>query len=138
VPCDSDACCCVELPVQVRTPQAVADHLRSAFTTKDLRELGLLLATDARWGDDDHPDKCRSRADVIGTFHRLLGEGVEGEVTDCIVREKGVAVRLHVQWPEPGQGRGVDFYQAYIVDGGLVTEIQRHDDRRSAIAAVSH
>jgi hypothetical protein len=137
-PCTADGCCCLELPVRARTPQDVAAHLQSAFATKDLRELGLLLAADARWGDDDHPDKCRSRGDVIGTFGRLLGEGVDGEVTECVVGEKGVAVRLHVQWPEPGDGRGVDFFQSYVVEGGLVSEIQRHDDRKSAIAAVSH
>ena len=36
----------------------------------------------------------------------------------------------------PGDGRVVNFYQAYL-GNGLVTEIQRHDDRRSAIAALS-
>jgi hypothetical protein len=28
----------------------------------------------------------------------------------------------------------VNFYRSYIVANGLVTEIQRHDDRRSAIS----
>jgi hypothetical protein len=74
---------------------------------------------------------------VIGTFDRLLGEGVEGEVTETIVGSGGVAVRLHVEWPNPGEGRGVNFYQAYLVRDGVVTEIQRHDDRRSAVAAVA-
>jgi hypothetical protein len=43
--------------------------------------------------------------------------------------------------PEPGANalvtdvRGVNFSQSYIVADGLVTEIQRHDDRRSAVAA---
>jgi hypothetical protein len=74
---------------------------------------------------------------VVGTFGRLLGEGVEGSVTESVTGPKGVAVKLHVQWPNPGEGRGVNFWQSYIVAGGVVTEIQRHDDRRSAVRAVS-
>jgi hypothetical protein len=124
----------------VETPlgmEQLAEQLRSAFATKDLDLLGQLLAPDVRWGDDDHPNKCRNRSDVVATFDRLLGEGVEGTVTTAITGPNGVAVLLHVEWPNPGEGRGVNFYQSYIVSDGLVTEIQRHDDRRSALAAIS-
>jgi hypothetical protein len=138
VPCNTAECCCLDLPIRARTVEQIAQQLRSAFTTKDLDGLGRLLAADARWGDDDHPNKCRSRADVIGTFKRLLGEGVDGTVTESVTRPKGVAVKLHVQWPNPGEGRGVNFWQSYIVADGIVTEIQRHDDRRSAVAAISN
>lgn len=114
----------------------VAAHLESAFANKDLDALGRLLAPDARWGDDDHPNKCRSRSDVVATFDRLLGEGVDGTVTEAVIGPNGVAVLLHVEWPNPGEGRGVNFYQSYIVSDGVVTEIQRHDDRRSAVTAL--
>ncbi len=73
---------------------------------------------------------------MIATFNRLLGEGVEGTVTEAITGPCGVAVLLHVEWPNPGEGRGVNVFQSYIVSGGLVTEIQRHDDRHSAVAAI--
>ena len=43
---------------------------------------------------------------------------------EAITGPHGVAGRLHVQWPNPDQGRGVNFYQAYLVSEGLVTEIQ--------------
>ena len=118
--------------------EEIAHQLRLAFATKDLDLLSRLLADDARWGDDSHPNKCRSRGDVIATFDRLLGEGVEGEVTETVVGPHGVAVLLHVRWPNPGEGRGVNFYQAYLVSEGLVTEIQRHDDRKSAVAAITY
>jgi hypothetical protein len=55
-----------------------------------------------------------------------------------VVGRSGVAVRLHVQWPNPGEGRGANFFQSYLIRDGLVTEIQRHDDRKSAVAAISH
>jgi hypothetical protein len=119
------------------TLDQIAEQIQSAFATKNLDALGQLLADDARWGDDDHPNRCRSRVDVIATFDRLLGEGVDGEVTETIIGPNGVAVLLHVRWPNPGEGRGVNFYHSYLVRSGLVTEIQRHDDRRSALAALS-
>lgn len=96
-----------------------------------------LLAEDVRWGDDENPNKCRSRSEMITTFARLLGEGVDGEVTEAIVGANGIAVCLHVRWPNPGEDRSVDLYQDYLVTDGLVTEIQRYDDRRSAISALS-
>jgi SnoaL-like domain len=136
--CDTSECCCADLPILQRTTDQIADRLEAAFATKDFDLLGQLLAPDARWGDDDHPNKCRSRSDVISTFDRLLGEGVDGTVRDTIIGPKGVAVLLHVEWPNPGEGRGVNFYQAYLVHGGLVTEIQRHDDRKSAVAVISN
>jgi hypothetical protein len=137
VPCGTAACCCLSLPVQRRTVEQVGVRLEAAFASRDLDALGRLLAVDARWGDDDHPNKCRSRSDVVGTFERLLGQGVEGSVTESRTGPKGVAVKLHVQWPNSDDGRGVNFWQSYIVSDGVVTEIQRHDDRRSAVAAVS-
>jgi hypothetical protein len=137
VPCGSADCCCLDVPVRQRTVAQVDSALQSAFANRDLDALGRLLAADARWGDDDHPNKCRSRSDVVGTFERLLGEGVEGSVTDSVTGPKGVAVKLHVQWPNPGEGRVLNLWHSYIVADGVVTEIQRHDDRRSAVAAVS-
>src|SRR5437867_907821 len=53
VPCGTAGCCCLDLPIRLRTPDQIADQLRTAFATKDLDALGRLLANDARWGDDD-------------------------------------------------------------------------------------
>lgn len=73
---------------------------------------------------------------MVATLDRLLAEGVDGTVTEAVIGSNGVAVLLHVQWPNPGEGRGANLYQSYIVSDGVVTEIQRHDDRRSAVAAL--
>ena len=120
-----------------RTPDAIAAALQAAFATKDLDRLADVLADDARWGDDANPNRCRSRADVVSTFRRLLGEGVTGEVTECHVGEGGVAVHLHVEWPEPATGRAADLWQSYLVREGEVVEIEPHDGRRSALRAIS-
>ena len=137
-PCGTDACCCLDLPIKLRTPEQIADQLREAFETKDLGTLGRLVAADARWGDDDNPNRCRSRTDVVATFDRLLGEGVDGSIAERVVGPNGVAVLLHVEWPEPGEGRDISMFQSWIVRNGVVAEIQRHDDRRSAVAAISN
>jgi hypothetical protein len=75
---------------------------------------------------------------VIATFDQLLGQRVEGRVTEAVVGANGVAIRLHVDWPNPGEGREIDFFQAYLVSDGLVTEIQHHHDRGPAVAAISN
>lgn len=136
-PCKTVECCCLDLPIQPRTVAQIADRIEAAFATKDLDLLGRVLAEDARWGDDDSPDKCRSRSDVIGTFDQLLAGGVDGTVTETIVGDNGVVVLLHVEWPDPGDGRDVDLFQAYLIQDGAVTEIQPHDDQLSAVRAIS-
>lgn len=124
--------------MQLRTVAQIADRIQAAFATKDLDLLARVLAENARWGDDDSPDKCRSRSDVIGTFDRLLAEGVDGTVTETIVGDHGVVVLLHVEWPDPGDSRDLDVFQAYLIKDGAVTEIQSHDDRLAAVNAISN
>jgi hypothetical protein len=119
------------------TLDQIAEQLGSAFATKNLDAFAELLAEDVRWGDDDNPNRCRSRSDAVATFSRLLGEGVDGEVTETIIGANGIAICLHVRWPDPGEGRSVNLYQDYLVHDGIVTEIQRHNDRRSALAALA-
>jgi hypothetical protein len=115
----------------------LAASLGAAFAAKDLELLGALLADEARWGDDDNPNQCRTRDDVVATFGRLLADGVEGTVTETHVGSGGVALHLHVDWPEPGDGRRAELWQSYVVVDGLIVEIQGHDDRRSAIRSVA-
>ena len=52
---------------------------------------------------------------------------------------QGIAVRLHVDWPDPEDQRPElqTVYQAYMVTDGLVTEIHGHDDQDAALAAIS-
>ena len=139
VPCGTAGCCCLDLPIRQAQPlDAMAEQIRSAFATKNLDAFGQLLADDARWGDDDHPNRCRSRSDVIATFRRVLSEDVDGEVVETTVGPNGVVCRLRVHWPDPADhARGATFFHVYIVRDGKIAEIQRHDDQASALAAVS-
>ncbi|MGI8752958.1 MAG: nuclear transport factor 2 family protein [Acidimicrobiales bacterium] len=115
---------------------SLAERLGQAFSTHDLEAFAVLLSDDVRWGDDDHPRGCRSRADVVATFARLMEDGVDGAVTELVTGREGILCALSVQWPPGGERPGDrDIYQVYLVDDGHIVEIRRYDDRGSAAAA---
>lgn len=117
--------------------ETLADRIRAAYDGASLEAFGRLLAEDARWGDDDHPNRCRGRADVLSTFEGWLGSGVTAEVLDTRSGPSGVLCRLHVNWTDPAdRPRGVEFVHVFLVHDGLITEIRRYDDMPSAAAAI--
>jgi ketosteroid isomerase-like protein len=113
------------------------EQLREAIAGRDLQSFGGLLADDVRWGDDDNPRRCRSRADVLATFGRLLDEGVGAEITELTEGRYGVLCGLEVEWAagtdRPGGRR---LFHTYLVRDGKIAEIRRYDDRPSAAEAV--
>jgi hypothetical protein len=116
----------------------IATRIETAFATRDLDAFGALLAEDARWGDDDAINKCRSRADVLATFNRVLDEGADGGIEHTITGPKGVLCTMRVDWPSPEHGtRSERFWHAYLVSDGQIVEIRRYDDEQSALAAIS-
>jgi ketosteroid isomerase-like protein len=121
----------------VTEPGELADRIRAAYEGADLAAFGALLAEDARWGDDDHPHRCRSRADVLGTFERWLGSGVTAQVLGVESGSDGVLCRLHVNWTDPDdRPRGTDFVHVFLIHDGLITELRRYDDLASAAEAI--
>ncbi|MDA8309156.1 MAG: nuclear transport factor 2 family protein [Actinomycetota bacterium] len=116
----------------------MAAQLRSAFDARDMTTFGALLAEDAVWGDDDAPNTCRSRAEVVATFQRLITDGVGGEVADLKTGPAGILCHLHIHWPEPGSRRGRDeVFHLYRVHDGRIVEIRPYDDREAAENALS-
>lgn len=119
------------------SPDALVDRIRAAYQASDLQALGALLAEDVRWGDDDHPNRCRSRADVLSTFERWTGTGVSAQILDTRSGPQGVLCRLRVDWADPAdRPRGATFIHVFLVRDGLITEIRRYDDEASATAAI--
>lgn len=111
----------------------IAEQIRLAFSRPDLSLLSSLLHPQVRWGDVQQPGACRSRADVLVTFARLLGEGVTAEVVDLSVLPGGVVAHLRVRWPEPRPEKArLDVFQSYRVEHSLITEIRGHDDATEA------
>ena len=115
----------------------VAALLRAAFDRHDLSSFGALLADDVWWGDDDQPHRCRGRSDVLATFSRLVGQGVETRVTDVILGPVGLVVVMQARWADDRNTRKeVALYHAYLIRGGLITQISRYEARAAAVEAI--
>jgi hypothetical protein len=119
----------------------LATRLRTAFNAQDLDALGSLLAPDARWGEDpDGEGFCHDRQDVLGRFKHLLDEGIQARIEETTTGPRGIAVRLHVDWPDPEDQQRPELqtvYMAFLVADGLISEIHGQDDEDSALAAIS-
>lgn len=137
VRCGTEGCCCEELPTKELLDE-LARHITAAFAARDVGSFAELLAPDVRWGDDDAPNRCRSRADVIATFQRLLADGVGGEVTSTRTGAAGVLCRLRVHWPEPDlRERRGHLFHLYRVRSGQIVEIVPYGERAEAEAALA-
>src|SRR5437763_628213 len=122
----------------MRPKHDLAETIRAAYTQADLAQFGDLLADDVRWGDDDHPNRCRTREDVLRTFATWIGEGVTAEVIDVESGPFGVSCRLRVRWSKQAdRARVVDFFHVLLIRDGLIREIRRFDDAESATRAIS-
>lgn len=135
--CERERCCCSELPTH-QSLEALAEQIAAAFEARDMVTFGGLLADDARWGDDDAPNKCRSRSEVIATFQHLIAEGVTGEVTETKTGSAGVLCHLRIHWPDQaGRERRDDVLHLYRVRNGQIVEIEPYDDQPAAEAALA-
>ncbi|MDA8264617.1 MAG: nuclear transport factor 2 family protein [Actinomycetota bacterium] len=113
----------------------LAERVRTALETRDLEALGTLLSDDVRWGDDDHPRRCRSRSDVLATFRRLMDEGVQADITELVAGANGLLCGLAVKLPGPGHPSERRLFHVYLVRDSRIVEIQPHDDRMAATTA---
>ena len=116
---------------------SLAERIRVAYGAADLADFANVLAPDVRWGDDDHPNRCRSRDDVLRTFSQWVDSGVTADVTGVESGPSGVMCRLHVNWRDPkDRVRGIDFIHVFLVRDGLIQEICRYDDLADARRAI--
>ena len=115
----------------------VAALLRAAFETQDLSSFGALLADDVWWGDDDRPPRCRGRSRVLATFSRLVEQRVETTVTDITVGPFGLVAIMQARWADTLETRAeAALYHAYLIRGGLVTQISRYEAFDAALEAI--
>lgn len=135
--CDGPSCCCSALPTSEALDDMAA-QIRVAFESRDMTSFGALLADDARWGDDDAPNKCRSRAEVVETFQGLIDAGVSGEVMDLKTGPSGVLCHLRIHWPDAAGRTGRDeIFHLYRIRDGRIIEIRPYDDRDAGETALS-
>lgn len=114
--------------------QLVLEQLRAAFENRDIDSLSPLLADDVRWGDDNHPNRCRNRKQVLNTFRQGIREGeLTADITEMVQGPAGILCALDVHGPD---GRDKTIFQVYLLRGEKIAEIWRYDDRPNAAKAV--
>jgi ketosteroid isomerase-like protein len=115
----------------------VAEVLREALSHGDLELLGTVLAPDVRWGgEEDTPDTCHTREDVLAWYGRARAEGMGATLEEFIVQGAAVVAGLRVHRPARGpRADGPDrVWQVYSLRGGQVGEIRGYPDRDDALA----
>ena len=114
----------------------LAARVRVAFVERDLDAFGALLSDDVRWGDDNHPRRCRSRSDVVATFQRVIAEGAEADIAELSAGTKGILCGISVQLlGTEGNSQERMLFHVYVVRDNEIIEIERFDERDSAAHA---
>jgi len=114
----------------------LAERVRAAITARDLDEFARLLSDDVRWGNDEHPRRCRSRSDVLATFRQLMKAGAEGDITELVAGTNGLLCGLLVRLPGPGD-HSIErtIFHVYLASDQHIVEIQPYEDRGAAARA---
>jgi hypothetical protein len=118
------------------TVVTVATRLREAFEAGDLALLEPLLHPDVRWGgEEDTPQTCHSRSDVLAWYRRLHAAGLRARVTETVVRDQAVVVGVELTGPERGLygERPNQVFQVFRLSAGLVTDIRGYPHRALAL-----
>ncbi len=133
--CADDACCCSHLSTR-EALERLAEGVRVAFGEADLEGFSSLLAPDVRWGDDDAPNRCRSRDDVVSTLRGALERGVSGSLGEVETGPAGVLAHLVVTRSDASEGTR-DLFHLYVVREGRISEIVPYSSRADAAAALA-
>jgi hypothetical protein len=105
--------------------QAIARRLRSAFEARDLESLGDILAPDVRWGgEEETPQTCHSRADVLAWYGGLDARGFRASVVEAVVEPDRIVLTLDMTGPG-GTRRN---YQVFRVAGGRIIDIRDNEE----------
>jgi ketosteroid isomerase-like protein len=118
------------------TADRVAAGLRAAYESADLDALGELLHPDVRWGgDEDTPDTCHNRSDVLAWYRRSYESGMRATVTEALTGPDAVLLALRVSGRAPGDATVV--HQVFRLTDGLVADIRGYPERELALARLA-
>ena len=112
----------------------IARQLQAAMESGDLDAYGALLADDVRWGgEQDTPDACHSRADVLRRLHRMRSAGMQFSVLEVAPAENAILVGLQVNQPAPdGSHQHRTVFQVMTVRESRIAEIRGFPSRIEA------
>jgi len=104
------------------TAETIAPRLRAAFERRDAAKLRDLLDPDVRWGgEEDTPDTCHNRAQVLARFGWLAVTGTKASITNVEVDGERIVLTWEVTEPEERAGR---HRQTFTVARGRVVDIR--------------
>ena len=106
--------------------QAIAERLRSAFERQDLGTLAGVLDPDVRWGgEEDTPETCHNRADVLAWYGGLIDRGFRATVAETAVEPDRVVLTLDVTRPGGGTSRS---HQVFRIAAGHIVDIRDQEE----------
>src|SRR6266550_2669457 len=110
--------------------QAIAERLRSAFEQQDLGILAGVLDPDVRWGgEEDTPETCHNRADVLAWYGGLIDRGFRASTAETAVEPDRIVFTLDVTRPGGGTSRN---HQVFRIASGHVVDIRDHEEGPAA------
>jgi hypothetical protein len=114
--------------------QVVAARLRAAVASNDLAAYGALLDEHVRWGgEEDTPDTCHNRTQVLEHLARQQRAGMRTTLLDVTPGTDAVLLALHVTWPvAEGFARERTVYQVLKVRDQHIVDIRGYSSRASA------
>ena len=105
--------------------QILARRLRSAFETRDLSTLADILDADVRWGgEEETPQTCHNRADVLAWYGGLHARGFRASVVEAAVEPDRIVLTLDVTRPGGETSRN---HQVFRIAGGRIVDIRDHE-----------
>jgi anti-anti-sigma factor len=122
---------------QVVPIELIATRIAEAFSTADVGLLGGVLAENAIFGRDDSDSTYGGRSEILAAFGEVRKRGVNADIVEMNIGRCGVACQLEVERLADDVGaQRYSVYNVYFVDDGLITEIQRFEERESALSAI--
>jgi hypothetical protein len=105
---------------------AIAERLRSAFEQQDLGILAGVLDSDVRWGgEEDTPETCHNRADVLAWYGGLIDQGFRASVAAAAVEPDRIVLTLDVTGPGRGTRRN---HQVFRIASGHIVDIRSYQE----------
>lgn len=112
----------------------LASAVEAAYASRDPAAFGTLLDEQVRWGNQDEtPETCHSRAEVLRRMQARMDRGVDVHVHGATTADDAILLELHVVAPVAGGfARERPVYQVLRVRDGLIVEIRGYSTRAEA------
>lgn len=117
-------------------PQSTAEKLRVALEEGDEDLLASVLDPAVRWGgDQETPETCHGRVEVIAWYRGLREAGVSATVEEVIDRGDAVVLGLVLSLPDTGLASELPtvVFQVHRVTDGKVVDIRGYPERGEAL-----